>query len=552
MKGRIEEVLERSLAAARAAGALVSDDVGAGTLEVPADRSHGDLASNLAMTMAKAERKAPRAIAEALVAHLDDPDGWIASAEVAGPGFLNFRLTPQFWQRELADLAGSPNLGVASIGDGRRVQVEFVSANPTGPLTVGHGRNAVLGDTVARLLEGTGHDVQREYYFNNAGRQMKVLGDSVRARYLEAIGQPSEFPEDGYQGDYIREIASALVEVNGESLADHDGTAFRDAAERAIFKEIRGTQDRLGIHFDEYFNEDSLYASGAIEDVVSQLEAKNLVDRREGAVWLRGEAVGLEKDRVLVKSTGEPAYRLPDIAYHRNKLERGFDQVVVVLGADHIEESREVVAALKALGLPSERVRPVIYQFVTLTRHGEQVKMSTRRAEFVTLDDLVDEVGVDPVRFFFLSRKSDSHLEFDLELATKQSTDNPVYYVQYAHARICNLFAKAEGQGVEVPPGIAAAAEVAALAEPDDFELIGQVAAYARVVEVAARELEPHRVVFYLQDLAANLHRYYNKNRILGDEAQDRLRARLALLGVVRRALAAGLGLLGVSAPERM
>ncbi|MDG2305206.1 MAG: arginine--tRNA ligase [Candidatus Binatia bacterium] len=552
MKDRIEEVLERSLAAARDAGVLSSDSAAAGTLEVPKDRSHGDLATNVALTMAKAERKAPRAIAEALIAHLDDPDGLVESTEIAGPGFLNFRLSPRFWQSELAGLAEKADLGVATFGAGKRVQVEFVSANPTGPLTVGHGRNAVLGDTVARLLSGTGHDVEREYYFNNAGRQMKVLGTSVEARYLEEIGRPAEFPDDGYQGDYIREIAHGLVEEQGEGLADHEGTAFRDAAEQAIFKEIRRTQDRLGVVFDNYFNEDTLYSSKSIEKVLEALEAKGLVDRREGAVWLRGEKVGLEKDRVLVKSSGEPAYRLPDIAYHQNKLERGFDQVVVVLGADHIEESREVTSALAALGYDAARVRPVIYQFVTLTRDGEQVKMSTRRAEFVTLDDLLDEVGIDAVRFFFLSRKSDSHLEFDLELAQKRSTDNPVYYVQYAHARVANLFAKAKEEGVDAPSGTPATGDLAALTDPDDFELIGQAAAYAEVVGQAARELEPHRVVFYLQDLAATLHRYYNRHRILGDEAPDRVRARLALLGVVQKVLAAGLSLLGVSAPERM
>lgn len=552
MKRRIEEVLERSLVAARDAGALASEGTATIALEVPKERSHGDLATNVALTMAKAERKAPRAIAEALVAHLADPDGLIESTEVAGPGFLNFRLSPTFWQSELAELSSAEALGVPSAGGGRKVQVEFVSANPTGPLTVGHGRNAVLGDTVARLLEGTGHDVEREYYFNNAGRQMKVLGDSVRARYLEAIGEPADFPDDGYQGDYIREIADGLKQRNGASLADHEGTAFRDAAESAIFEEIRATQDRLGIEFDEYFNEDTLYSSGAIEKVLADLDAKGLVERREGAVWLRGEQVGLDKDRVLVKSSGEPAYRLPDIAYHANKLARGFDLIVDVLGADHIEENREVRAGLAALGLESTRVRPVIYQFVTLTRGGEQVKMSTRRAEFVTLDDLVDEVGVDAVRFFFLSRKSDSHLEFDLELARKRSTDNPVYYVQYAHARIANLCREAERQGVAVPSGAFASDALAALDHPDDFELIGQTAGYGEIVDLAARELEPHRVVFYLQDLAATLHRYYNKHRILGDEAPGRVQARLALLTVVQRVLAAGLGLLGVSAPERM
>ena len=552
MKSRIEEVLERSLAAAERAGALSSSAVARGTLEVPKERSHGDLASNVALTMAKAERRAPRAIAETVLEHLEDPEGWIETAEIAGPGFLNFRLSPGFWQRELSDLSARKDLGVVDEGQGKKVQVEFVSANPTGPLTVGHGRNAVLGDTVANLLERTGHVVEREYYFNNAGRQMKVLGDSVRARYEEEIGKPFEFPEDGYQGDYVREIALALVKSDGDGLAGDEGTVFRDAAVEAIFEEIRATQARLGIVFDNYFNEDSLYSSGAIEAVLGALEEKGLVAKRDGAVWLIGEPVGLDKDRVLVKSSGEPAYRLPDIAYHINKLGRGFDRVVDILGADHIAENREVTATLAALGYEAERVQLVIYQFVTLTRDGEQVKMSTRRAEYVTLDDLLDEVGVDAVRFFFLSRKSDSHLEFDLELARKRSTDNPVYYVQYAHARIANLFQEAIRQGVELPDGEFGPEDVAALTDPDDFGLIGQIGSYGELVGLAARELEPHRVVFYLQDLAAHLHRYYNRNRILGDEAPDRVYARLALLSVVKRVLASGLDLLGVNAPERM
>jgi arginyl-tRNA synthetase len=419
-------------------------------------------------------------------------------------------------------------------------------------LTVGHGRNAVLGDTVARLLSTAGYAVEREYYFNNAGRQMKVLGASVRARYLEEIGRPSEFPEDGYQGDYIRDIARSLRDEHGESLADHEGNAFRAAAESAIFAEIRRTQERLGIVFDHYFNEDSLYASGAIERVVAALEERGLVERREGAVWLIGEKVGLEKDRVLLKGTGEPAYRLPDIAYHEDKLARGFDLIVDVLGADHISQHRDVAAALVALGHDISTIRAVIYQFVTLTRHGEQVKMSTRRAEYVTLDELLDEVGVDAARFFFLCRKSDSHLEFDLDLARKRSTDNPVFYVQYAHARISNLFAEAGRQGVAVPEGPADASLLEPLGESEEFELIGQIALYAETVALAARELEPHRIVFYLQELAASLHRYYNRHRILGDEAPERVTARLVLLHVVQRTIAAGLGILGVSAPDRM
>ncbi len=551
MKKRIEALLANALERATAAGELHTTVVPPGSVEVPKDRTHGDLAATMALGIARAERKPPRAIAETILRHLDDPHGLIAGTEIAGPGFINFRLAPRFWHEALAGLLADATLGIEPAGQGRRAQVEFVSANPTGPLTVGHGRNAVLGDTLARLLEAVSYDVEREYYFNNAGRQMKVLGASVRARYQELVGRPVDFPEDGYQGDYIRDVAKSLVESRGDAIPDDDEKTFRAAAETAIFADIRATQDRLSITFDVYFNEDSLYESGAIEAVLRDLDAKGLSEKKDGAVWLRGEQVGLDKDRVLVKSSGEPAYRLPDIAYHQNKLGRKFDLIVDVLGADHIAEHQEVAAALRGLGFDTSSIRPVIYQFVTLTRHGEQVKMSTRRAEYVTLDELLDEVGSDAARFFFLSRKSDSHLEFDLELAKKRSTDNPVYYVQYAHARIMSLYAQAGTQGIALP-GAVTADDLAALELVEEFELVQQLVSYGEVVGIAARELEPHRVVFYLQELAAALHRFYNHHRVLGDDSPARVAARLALLEAVRRILVSGLALLGVAAPERM
>ncbi len=553
MKARTIALLSDALARAVADGLLVTATYPPGaTLATPRERSHGDLASNLALVLAKSEKKSPRDIAAILAARLPKPGGDIEQIEVAGPGFLNITLSSGFWYRQLAAFDVDPALGIKQADPGRRVQVEFVSANPTGPLTVGHGRNAVLGDSVARVLEAVGHAVEREYYFNNAGRQMKVLGASVEARYREARGRESAFPEDGYQGAYITEIGRQLAEKHGDELLEGVHSAFRDAAEVAIFADIRTTLDRLAIGFDQYFNEDTLYSSGAVQQTLKDLESLGLVERREGAVWLLGERVGLAKDRVLVKSSGEPAYRLPDIAYHRNKIARGYDEIVDVLGADHIDESREVRAALLALGHPADIVRPVIYQFVTLTRHGEQVKMSTRRAEYVTLDDLVEEVGVDAVRFFFLSRKSDTHLEFDLELAKKQSTDNPVYYVQYAHARISNLNARLKVEGVLPPEEGVSASDLSVLVEPEELELIKSLVAYPQIVAGAAAELEPHRVVFYLHELAATLHRFYNEHRLLGDEQAARLRARLVLLRVVQRVLRHGLGLLGVGAPERM
>jgi len=551
LKRHVEALVRRALSDAIGAGELRATELPAFAVEVPADPKWGDLSTNAALVLARGEGRPPRAIAEALVRRLEVvvPVAWLAAPpEIAGPGFVNFRLAPAFWQARLAEaLAAGETYGCNDVGAGRRAQVEFVSANPTGPLTVGHGRNAVIGDTLARLLAASGWNVEREYYFNNAGRQMTVLAKSVRARYLELIGRDGAFPEDGYQGDYIRDIARELVERHGESLADVDALdAFRQAAEHTIFATIRTTQERLGIVFDHYFNEDSLYRSGAIDKTLAALDVRGLIERREGAVWLRGAAVGLAQDRVLVKSSGEPAYRLPDTAYHVDKLGRGFDAIVDVLGADHIAEHEEVTAALRALGHDTTVIRPVIYQFVTLTRHGEQVKMSTRRAEYVTLDELLDEVGVDAARFFFLTRKSDSHLEFDLDLAKQQSTENPVFYVQYAHARIASVFRQATEAGVTPVDR----PDLAALGEPE-VETLRVLATWPDVLETAARELEPHRVVFFALELAGAFHRYYNRHRILTDDGAL-TQARLALVRAVQQVLRAALGIAGVAGPERM
>jgi arginyl-tRNA synthetase len=549
MKKRLEGLLQQAIVRATEGGALKSRRLPPLFLERPKDSAFGDLASTVAMALAREERKAPRAIAAAILQHLDDAEGMLAATEIAGPGYINFRFSHRFWEECLAEIERDA-CGPQKLADNRTVLVEFVSANPTGPLTVGHGRNAVLGDAIARLLEATGHRVTREYYFNNAGRQMTLLGESVRARYLEQIGQPFSFPEEGYVGEYVVDIARTLVQEHGGTLVDEPaGGRFKQTAERAIFADIERTLDRIGIHFDSYFNEDSLYAGGQIAEILSELRARDLAFDNEGAVWLRGEPLGLDKDRVLLKSSGEPAYRLPDIAYHKEKLRRGFDLVIDVLGADHIAEHQEVRAALKALGFDVDNIKGIIYQFVTLTRGGVQVKMSTRKAEYVTVDELVDEVGRDVVRLFFLTRKADSHLEFDLDLAKKQSADNPVFYVQYAHARVSSLFEQAAKAGVQCAP--AAASHLETLTAPEELAVIKLLAQYTDVVEDAAQTLEPHRVVFYLIDLASEFHRFYNRHRVLTDDAQ-RTAARLYLAWAVQRVVRMGLGLLGVQAPEKM
>jgi arginyl-tRNA synthetase len=552
MKEFIHSLLSEAFVKAKEGGELKTSDLPPLAIEVPKDPAHGDLASNLALVLARSEGRPPRAIADTLIRHLPSSED-VAAATVAGPGFVNFKLAPKFWWKRLAEAcAQGERFGRPAAESRLKIQVEFVSANPTGPLTVGHGRNAVLGDSIARLLEACGHEVVREYYFNNAGRQMQVLGESVRAWYLELLGRPSSFPQDGYQGDYIREIAADVEAKHGATLVETvDHKPFQQHAERAIFADIMATLDRMRIHFDVHFNEDSLYHDGSIERVLADLRAAGVVYDKDGAQWLKLTALGLPEDRVIVKSSGEPAYRLPDIAYHRNKLGRGFDLIVDVLGADHIAEHQEVKAGLRALGLDDSRVRGIIYQFVTLVRGGQLVKMSTRRAEYVTLDELVGEVGADVVRFLFLARKADTHLEFDLDLAKKQSMENPVYYVQYAHARISNILRKAQSEGYQDESTVPL--PLHRLVQDDELMLIRRLIEFPDVVREAAAELEPHRVTFYLLELSAAFHGYYNRkeNRVVSED-RELSRARLALVGGVRQAIAGGLALLGVTAPERM
>ncbi len=559
MKELIVPIISAAIERARVAGRLRSATPAEIALEEPKDPSHGDAASNVALVMARAEGMPPRKIAEAIRDFIEIPPE-IREVSVAGPGFINFRMAPLYWHREMRRATAMreayfrPRKWNLREGGGDTVQVEFLSANPTGPLTVGHGRNAVLGDTIARLYDAAGFNVTREYYFNNGGRQMRLLGESVRVRYLQELGREATLPEDGYQGEYIREIARGLVERHGASLADSkELEPFRAAAEEAIFADIRKTCERLGIRFDVYTNELDLVRDGKVHAVIEGLRERGLVAEYDGAVWLRGEPLGLPKDRALVRSgpEQEPIYRTPDIAYHIDKLRRGFDLVVDVFGADHLSEHEDVIAAVRALGHDTSRIRAIIYQFVTLTRGGEKVKMSTRKATYVTLEELLDEVGSDVARFFFLFRKHNSHLDFDLDLAKKQAPENPVFYVQYAHARLASVFREADKAGLALPADDAAI-DLSLLSD-EEIELTKRALKLADVATEAARELEPHRIPFHLLELAGDFHRYYNKptNRIIGPERELSL-ARLYLAGLLRCAIAAGLGLLGVSAPERM
>jgi arginyl-tRNA synthetase len=549
------------------------------SVDVPRQAEHGDFATNAAMLLAKRLRQPPREIAARLAECLRAGHESITRAEVAGPGFVNVWLADDRWRRLLADiLAAGARYGRSDAGKGRAIQVEFVSANPTGPLSVGHGRQAVLGDCIARLLRACGWDVTREYYFNNGGRQMRVLGDSVRARYLEALGEaappptealedperpwpeerdglPVVFPRDGYQGDYIAEIAEAIRAEAGEGWRDEPGDGrFREVAEATIFAGIRKTLEKLDIRFDVYFNETSLYEDGKIEETLTDLRASGLVYEEGGAVWLRATELGLGRDRVLVKSSGEPTYLLPDIAYHREKFRRGFECIVDVMGADHVDQVPFVRAASGLLGFDPERIELVMNQFVTLSSGGKSVKQSTRRATFITTDELVDEVGVDVFRFFMVERKAEGHLDFQLDLAKEADwSKNPAYYVQYAHARACGIERQAAERGVPLPA--AESVDGARLALPEELALLRKLGEFPDLVARAAEGRAPHHLAYWLRDLAGLWNPYIQdgkRHRVLNEDDVALTDARLALTGAVRTVLANGLGLLGMTSPERM
>lgn len=521
------------------------------TVELPKHEGQGDFSTNMALVLAGVEKKNPREVAAVIAERLSQESGFIDRVEIAGPGFVNVFINHDVWRRLIPEIiSAGPAFGTSSVGERRKVMVEFVSANPTGPLSIGHGRQAILGDAIARLLEATGHDVYREYYYNDAGRQMRVLGESTRARYLELLGEDAVFPEDGYQGEYIVDIGRSLVAEQGDGLKNHeDVTPFKKQAEEYIFKDISFTLKRLGIVFDNYFNEQSLYEDGHIDSVISELREKGYVYEKDNAVWFKTTEFGHEQDRVIVKSSGEPTYRLPDIAYHREKFRRDFDWLIDIFGSDHIATVPDVLAGVKALGYDPEKVTVVLHQFVTLTRDGKQVKMSTRKANFVTVDELLDEVGVDPVRFFFMMRKADSQLEFDLALATKESQENPVYYVQYGYARLCAILRQAIEKGLGEPEF--SEAEACLLTEPEELKLLKTMSSFPATIESSALELAPHKIIFYLLELAGQLHSYYNKHKVLGEDI-PLSRARLCLIKALQVVLKNGLDMVGISAPERM
>ena len=519
-------------------------------VQLPKNPEHGDFATNLALQLAGKLDENPREIAQILSDKLKtDYPGLVDSTDIAGPGFINISINKNAIVSQLLSvLTLNKEYGKSNFGEGKTAQVEFVSANPTGPLTVGHGRGAILGDVISSILQWNGYKVDREYYYNNAGRQMHRLGESVKSRYLELLGEKTEFPEEGYEGEYIVEIAQNLIDKKGNSLKDlTENTAFKDAAESNIFLNIEKTLARIGLKFDTFFNENSLYDSGAITNVVDTLRQKKLIYEKEGATWFKASEAGRDQDRVIIKSSGEPTYRLPDIAYHQNKFNRGYDLMVDVLGADHMDAYPDVLAAVEQLGCDSKKVNVIIHQFVTLTEDGEPVKMSTRKANYITLDELIDEVGEDVVRYFFIMRGINTHLNFDMTLAKDESDENPVFYLQYAHARLCNILKHAEEQGHIFNEKT----DLSPLNLDSEIQLINLLLEFPNIIAKAKDNLEPQTIATYLQSLAGLFHKYYAKERVVTDD-KNKTSARLILVQALQIVLNNGLSLLGIHALERM
>jgi arginyl-tRNA synthetase len=548
----LQSLLGDALAAARDAGELELAETAPVVVEKPREQGHGDLACNVAMLLARSERKPPRKIAETIAAQISDPR--IESVEIAGPGFINVTFSADAWRERLRDiLEKGDGFGRVNLGEGRRVQVEFVSANPTGPLHVGHGRGAATGDALARVLEAAGYDVEREYYVNDAGRQMQILGRSVLARYLQAVDENAAFPEEGYPGEYVTEIAGLLREDKGDALEqlpeDESAAIAADYAGDKLLGRIREDLAAFGVSMDNFSSEKQLRGDGTVEAAIQELRDAGHTYEEGGAEWFRSTDFGDDKDRPLVKSGGDLTYFAADVGYHRKKFARGMEKVVDIWGADHHGYVKRVRSALEALGVDPSGLHVVLVQMVNLTRDGVPVRMGKRSGEFVALRDVIDEVGADLARFFFLARKSDAQLEFDLELARRQTAENPVFYIQYAHTRIAGVFRQAEDKGIPLPE--ATADVLSALQHEDEIALVRVLDDYPNIVESAARSFEPHRVIFYVQALAGDFHRFYSRHRVVSDDKKVTA-ARLLLVKAVQQVIGNALSLVGISAPSRM
>ncbi|QJB56378.1 arginine--tRNA ligase [Pseudodesulfovibrio sp. zrk46] len=520
-------------------------------IEPPKDKKFGDMSANVAMMLAKQAKKAPRAIAEDIVEAMQN-DPYITGIEIAGPGFLNFTFAPHFWWMTIPTIVGTgEHYGESGMGHGTKVQVEYVSANPTGPLHIGHGRGAALGDSLVRIMEKAGYEVEAEYYINDAGRQMLILGSSIWYRLQEVAGKEVAEPEDYYRGEYIIDIARAVLDANPDIFDKPEEEAVEICKNYGMNDILEGIKEDLkafGVRHDVWFSEKSLVTDGKVDETFADMTKTGMGYEKDGAFWFKSTELGDDKDRVLRKSNGDTTYFASDIAYHDNKFKRGFDQVIDIWGADHHGYIPRMMAACEAIGHKGQ-LDVILVNLVNLLRDGEPIAMSTRAGQFETLKDVVDEVGADASRFMFLSRKSDSKLDFDLELVKQKSMDNPVYYVQYAHARICSLNKKAEEAGIK--PADVKPDAMSLLDTQYDMEMLKLLDQYPDYVEAAARAQSPHMISMYLQELASTLHRYYTNCHVLSAEG-DIAAARLMLLNCVAGVIKNGLGLLGVSAPESM
>jgi arginyl-tRNA synthetase len=552
MKTAIKIIIHDALEKARQAGELELSPFPDIVVENPKDEKMGDFSTNVAMTMAKSERKNPKVIAESVARYLKNCD--LSQVEIAGPGFINLKMSNEFFLERLRKaVKQGDDFGQSDAGQGIKVLIEFVSANPTGPLHVGHGRGAAVGDALGRILKKAGYDLSTEYYINDVGNQMNFLGRSTWLRYRELLGETIEFPEDHYRGEYIKDIANLVKEQSGDEFLNKTEEEclpfFREFAKDNILKGIEKDLAEFRVTFENWFSEESLYDDNSVENAIEWLKGKGHIYEKDGAVWLKSSAFDDDKDRVIVKQTGEKTYFCSDIAYHQNKINRGFKKLVNLMGADHHGYVPRMEAVLQAMGYDKKIFKILLVQFVSLLRAGEKVSMSTRSGEFETLADVVKEVGVDAARYYFLMRSSDTHLDFDLELAKAETPENPVFYIQYAHARICSIFRTAEESGLVW--NRSGEVDLSPLAEDEEFAIIRAVLAFPEVVEKSARAMEVHRISHYLLDLVSRFHGYYSRHRVISDDKAMTL-ARLYLLDALRITIHNGFDLMGISSPEKM
>jgi len=513
------------------------------SIEKPKNKNHGDVSTNIALLLTKITKKNPLEICEELKKELIKSD-LFESIEIAKPGFINFKLAISSLTKSLNKIIDlNSNYGKNKSGENKKVLVEFVSANPTGPLTVGHGRGAIIGDVVSNVLEWNGFKVDREYYYNNAGRQMRILGESLKARYYELLNKDYSFPDNGYKGEYIKDIANSLIQDKKDKLLNESDDFFKNIAEEYIFNQIKNTLSKIGLKFDNYFNEKTLYDNKKIFDVINKLKDKKLIYEKEDATWFKATNIGMESDRVLIKSTGEPTYRLPDIAYHVTKFERGYDLCVDVFGADHMDAYPDVLAAIEQLGFNKNDIKVIIHQFISILEDNEIVKMSTRKGNFITLEKLIDDAGVDVVRYFFIMRSINSHLNFDLKLAKEKSEKNPIFYIQYAHARICTILE--QNNNIDNP-------NLSLLNHEQEIKLIYLLIEFEDLILKLSENLEPQLLANYLFNLATKFHKYYSTCRVINDDNDELTKSRLYLIKAIKITLSNGLGILGISNPERM